>query len=189
MYAHTSFRGAKTCKIGKKGVFFGHIDKFWKDMADKLRKNTCKNTYLGSIFIHEKYVFRVCFESPFTQMISSLKYKSPPLLGQKVDPWDFSQISREFVAHTFEPKFVHYPQYSLVSVCHYTGWHFHGTSKHATRKLIGKMPILRYSLPQSEDLAKTPVLNSTPPVLWEVHTKLVLILTPVGVSLTIWGVI
>ena len=31
--------------------------------------------------------------------------------------------------------------------------------------------------------AKTPVLNSTPPVLWEVHTKLVLILTPVGVSL------
>ena len=33
--------------------------------------------------------------------------------------------------------------------------------------------------------AKTPVLNSTPPVLWEVHTKLVLILTPVGVSLII----
>ena len=27
------------------------------------------------------------------------------------------------------------------------------------------------------------------PVLWEVHTKLVLILTPVGVSLTIWCVI
>ena len=37
--------------------------------------------------------------------------------------------------------------------------------------------------------AKTPVLNSTPPVLWEVHTKLVLILTPVDVSLTIWFVI
>ena len=37
--------------------------------------------------------------------------------------------------------------------------------------------------------AKTPVLNSTPPVLWEVHTKLVLILTPVGVSLIIWCVI
>ena len=31
MYARTSFRGAKTCKIGKKGVFLvGHIDKFWK---------------------------------------------------------------------------------------------------------------------------------------------------------------
>ena len=38
-------------------------------------------------------------------------------------------------------------------------------------------------------IAKTPVLNSTPPVLWEVNTKLVLILTPVGVSFTIWCVI
>ena len=36
--------------------------------------------------------------------------------------------------------------------------------------------------------AKTSVLNSTPPVLWEVHTKLVLILTPVGVSLIPLGV-
>ena len=65
MYARTSFRGAKMCKIGKKGVFFGHIDKFWKGHDGQIKKNTCKNTYLGSIFIHEKYVFRVCFESPF----------------------------------------------------------------------------------------------------------------------------
>ena len=36
--------------------------------------------------------------------------------------------------------------------------------------------------------AKTTVLNSTPPVLWEVHTKLVLILTPVSVSLIPLGV-
>ena len=36
--------------------------------------------------------------------------------------------------------------------------------------------------------AKTSVLNSTPPVLWEVHTKLVLILTPVGVSLIPLGI-
>ena len=36
--------------------------------------------------------------------------------------------------------------------------------------------------------AKTPVLNSTPPVLWEVHTKLVLILTPDGVNLIPLGV-
>ena len=28
-------------------------------------KNACKNAYLESIFIPEKYVFRVCFESPF----------------------------------------------------------------------------------------------------------------------------
>ena len=77
MYARTSFRGAKTCKIGKK-VCFGHIDKFWKGHDGQIKKNTCKNTYLGSIFIHEKYVLRVCFESPFTRMISSLKYKWPP---------------------------------------------------------------------------------------------------------------
>ena len=30
MYARTSFRSAKTCKIGKQGCVFGHIDKFWK---------------------------------------------------------------------------------------------------------------------------------------------------------------
>ena len=30
MYARTSFRGAKSCKIEKKGTFFGHIDNFWK---------------------------------------------------------------------------------------------------------------------------------------------------------------
>ena len=31
------------------------------------------------VFIPEKYVFiRVCFESPFTRMISNLKYKWPP---------------------------------------------------------------------------------------------------------------
>ena len=34
--------------------------------------------YLGSIFIPEKYVFSVCFESPFMRMISSLKYMWPP---------------------------------------------------------------------------------------------------------------
>ena len=76
MYAWTLFRGAKMCKIGKKRVcFFGHADKFWKIHDAQIKKNTCKNAYLGSIFIPEKYVFRVCFESPFTRMISSLKYK------------------------------------------------------------------------------------------------------------------
>ena len=49
-------------------------------------------------------------------------------------------------------------------------------------------PIVDHIL-KSNNTAKTPVLNSTPPVLWEVHTKLVLILTPVGASLTIWYVI
>ena len=65
-------------QIWKKGCVFGHIDKFWKEHNGHIKKNAYKNTYLGSIFIPEKYVFRVCFESPFTRMISSLKYKWPP---------------------------------------------------------------------------------------------------------------
>ena len=60
MYASTSFRGAKTCKIGKKGFVFGHIDKFWKGHDRQIKKNACKNAYLGSIFIPEKYVIG-CF--------------------------------------------------------------------------------------------------------------------------------
>ena len=55
MYAHTSFRNAKTGKIGKKGVFFGHIDRFWKGYDGQI-KNAHKNTYLWSIFIPVKYV-------------------------------------------------------------------------------------------------------------------------------------
>ena len=40
MYARTSFRGAKTCKIGKKGYVFGHIDKFWKENDAQIKRNT-----------------------------------------------------------------------------------------------------------------------------------------------------
>ena len=78
MYARTSFRGAKTSKFWKKGVFFGYGHKFWKKRRRQIKKKTCKIAYLGSIFIRGKYVLRVCFESPFTRMISSLKYKCPP---------------------------------------------------------------------------------------------------------------
>ena len=78
MYARLSFRGAKTGKIGKKGYVFGQIDKFWKGRDTQIKKNACKNANLGSIFIPEKYVFRVCIESRFTRMISCLKYKWPP---------------------------------------------------------------------------------------------------------------
>ena len=42
MYARTSFRGAKTCKIGKKGVFLAILTSFGKDMTDKLRKTHAK---------------------------------------------------------------------------------------------------------------------------------------------------
>ena len=42
MYARTSFRGAKTCKIGKKGMFLVILTNFGKDMTDKLRKAYAK---------------------------------------------------------------------------------------------------------------------------------------------------
>ena len=67
LYARTLFRGAKTCKIGKKGCVFGHIDKFWKEHDRQIKKNACKNAYLGSIFIPEKYMIRVLFVSPWTR--------------------------------------------------------------------------------------------------------------------------
>ena len=38
MYAPTSLKGAKMCKIGKKGVFLVILTNFGKDMMDKLRK-------------------------------------------------------------------------------------------------------------------------------------------------------
>ena len=42
MYARTSFRGAKTCKTGKKGVFLAILTSFGKGMTDKLRKTHAK---------------------------------------------------------------------------------------------------------------------------------------------------
>ena len=77
MYARTSYRVQKRAKL-EKGYVFGQIDKFWNGHDAQIKKNACKNAYLGSVFIPEKYVFRVCFESPFMRMISSLKYKWPP---------------------------------------------------------------------------------------------------------------
>ena len=48
----------KKKKERKKGVF-GHIDKYWKGHGTQInvRKMHFKNTFLGSIFIPEKYVF------------------------------------------------------------------------------------------------------------------------------------
>ena len=42
MYARTSFRGAKTCKIGKKGMFLVTLTNFGMDMTLKLRKTLAK---------------------------------------------------------------------------------------------------------------------------------------------------
>ena len=42
MYARTSFRGPKTCKIGKKGMFLVILTIFGMDMTLKLRKTHAK---------------------------------------------------------------------------------------------------------------------------------------------------
>ena len=56
----------KHAKLGKKGCVFGHLDKFWKGHDGQIKKNACKNAYLGSIFIPEKCVIRVLFVCPWT---------------------------------------------------------------------------------------------------------------------------
>ena len=47
MYTRTSFRGAKTCKIGGKGYDFGHIDKFWIGHDAQIRKTHAKTRIYG----------------------------------------------------------------------------------------------------------------------------------------------
>ena len=44
-------QGYKNVQNWKKGYVFGHIDKFRKGHDGQIKKNTCKNEYLGSIFI------------------------------------------------------------------------------------------------------------------------------------------
>ena len=53
--------GVQKCAKLEKRCVFGHNDKFWKGQTRQIKKNACKNAYLGSIFIPEKYVIRVLF--------------------------------------------------------------------------------------------------------------------------------
>ena len=50
LYARTAFRGAKMCKIGKKGCVLGHIDKFWKGHDGQIKKNACKKCLIRVYF-------------------------------------------------------------------------------------------------------------------------------------------
>ena len=47
MYARISFRVAKTCKIGKKGVYLVILTNFEKDMMDRLKKTHAKTCISG----------------------------------------------------------------------------------------------------------------------------------------------
>ena len=71
----------------KKGCVFLSYWQIFKGHDGQIKKNACKNAYLGSIFIPGKYVFRVCFENHFTRMISSLKYKWPPGISVTVSKY------------------------------------------------------------------------------------------------------
>ena len=81
VYARTSFRGAKACKIGKKGCVFGHIDKFWKRYDGQIKENACKNAYLGYIFTPEKYVFIGIFWKSFCEDDIRPETQVPPPQG------------------------------------------------------------------------------------------------------------
>ena len=52
MYVGTSFRGAQTCKIRKKGMFLVTLTNLGKDVMYELRK-----------IMHAKCVFRVYFHT------------------------------------------------------------------------------------------------------------------------------
>ena len=56
MYVRISFRGAKTCKIGKKVYIFGHIDKFWKGDDTQVKKNARK-THIFRVYFH---TWKIC---------------------------------------------------------------------------------------------------------------------------------
>ena len=50
MYVCTSFRGAKTGKIRKNGVFLAILTSYGKDMTNKLRKTHAKTHFKGSYY-------------------------------------------------------------------------------------------------------------------------------------------
>ena len=71
MYARTSLRSAKTCKIGKKkGVFLVILTNFGKDMEDKLRKTHAK---MHIAKLEKKGVFLVILTNFGKDMADKLK--------------------------------------------------------------------------------------------------------------------
>ena len=44
----------KHAKFEKKRCVFGHIDKFWKGHDGQIKKNACKNAFLGFVFFFFK---------------------------------------------------------------------------------------------------------------------------------------
>ena len=68
----------KRAKLEKRVCFWSYIDKFGKEHDRQIKKNACKNAYLGSFFIPGKYVIRVLFVSPWTSLIPPLAIRVAP---------------------------------------------------------------------------------------------------------------
>ena len=78
MYVHPS--GVQNVKKLNKGCGFGDGHKFFKKKGWwKIKKKHAKMCIQGLFFpMPGKQMFRVCFESPFTKIISNLKYMCAP---------------------------------------------------------------------------------------------------------------
>ena len=80
MYARTSFRGAKTCKLGKKGVFLVILKNFRKDMTDKFREMHAK-TCIDGLFLYLKNTCLGCVWKPFYEDDIQPEIQVPPSPG------------------------------------------------------------------------------------------------------------
>ena len=83
MYTRTSFRGAK---LEKKGVFFCHIDKFSKDMTNKLRK-----THAKCVFRLFSYLKNTCLRCVLAVLLRgwypAWNTSAPPWKKNRSRPW------------------------------------------------------------------------------------------------------
>ena len=84
MHSCTSFKGAKHATLrGERGVFLALFTNIGYSKHDgQIKKEPeKKNMYFGFVYPPGKYMLRVCYESLFRRMRSTLKCKSlPPLL-------------------------------------------------------------------------------------------------------------
>ena len=81
--------GQKLAKLENRVCFWSYRQ-ILKGHDGQIKKNACKNAYLGSIFIPEKYVIRVLFVCPWTSLIPPLAIRVAP--GMSLDnigirPW------------------------------------------------------------------------------------------------------
>ena len=60
MYARTTFRGAKTCKIGRKGCVFGHMTNFGRKKEGQIKEKRKQKRVFGVVFSYLKNMCLGC---------------------------------------------------------------------------------------------------------------------------------